>query len=92
MNRLGYRDEMIIFSSTDLLTLQLVRMTLRNYEKTSSQKNNKEKSSAYMHQNVTRDISITVQVTTNYWNRKKGFHLYIFRVSNLLKQKKKGFI
>ncbi|XP_060183095.1 uncharacterized protein LOC132613053 [Lycium barbarum] len=64
VNHLAYADDMIIFSSADVFSLQLVMEILKKYEKTSAQKINKEKSAVYMHKNVPGDVSITVEIVT----------------------------
>ncbi|XP_059287637.1 uncharacterized mitochondrial protein AtMg01250-like [Lycium ferocissimum] len=56
VNHLSYADDMIIFTSADVVSLQLILDILKKYETTSSQKINMEKSSVYMHTNVPGDI------------------------------------
>ncbi|XP_060182300.1 uncharacterized protein LOC132611964 [Lycium barbarum] len=64
INHLAYADDMIIFTSDDVMSLQLIMEVLRKYEKTSGQKINKEKSVVYLHHNLTGDIKVTVEVVT----------------------------
>ncbi|XP_059281333.1 uncharacterized protein LOC132035027 [Lycium ferocissimum] len=64
VNHLASADDMIIFSSANMMSLQLIMEILRKHEKTSGQKINKEKSSVYMHKNVAGDVSITVEIAT----------------------------
>ncbi|XP_060177793.1 secreted RxLR effector protein 78-like [Lycium barbarum] len=44
VNHLAYADDMIIFTSADVFSLQLVMEILKKYEKTSGQKINRENS------------------------------------------------
>ncbi|XP_059310157.1 uncharacterized protein LOC132061337 [Lycium ferocissimum] len=64
VKHLSYADGMIIFSSADVFSLQLIMEVLRKYENTSGQKINRDKSVVYMHKNVPGDVSITVEIVT----------------------------
>ncbi|XP_055823945.1 uncharacterized protein LOC129892399 [Solanum dulcamara] len=64
INHLAYADDMIIFTSADVVSLQKIMRILRNYEQTSGQKINMDKSVVYMHKKVSGDISITVEIVT----------------------------
>ncbi|XP_059310985.1 uncharacterized protein LOC132062427 [Lycium ferocissimum] len=64
VNHLSYVDDMIIFSSADVFSLQLIMEVLKKYENTSGQKINRDKSVVFMHKNVPGDVSITVEIVT----------------------------
>ncbi|XP_059310093.1 uncharacterized protein LOC132061267 [Lycium ferocissimum] len=76
INHLAYADDMIIFSSADVLSLQLIMEVLGKYERTSGQKINKEKSTVYLHHNVTGDIRVAVEVATGIGS-KNFFFTYL---------------
>ncbi|XP_060182976.1 uncharacterized protein LOC132612923 [Lycium barbarum] len=76
VNHLAYADDMIIFTSADVVSLQKIMGILKNYEPTSGQKINMDKSAVYMHNNVTGDISITVEIVTDI-NRKEFPFMYL---------------
>lgn len=73
MNDLAYPNNMIIFLSTDLFSLQLIMEVLRKHEKTYGQRINKEMCSMYIHHNVPGDISITVEVATGIGRKEFPF-------------------
>ncbi|XP_060211804.1 uncharacterized protein LOC132639369 [Lycium barbarum] len=62
INHLAYADDMIIFASADIISLQKIMEVLKRYEETSGQKVNRDKNSVYMHHNVTGDIKAIVEV------------------------------
>ncbi|XP_060195442.1 uncharacterized protein LOC132624727 [Lycium barbarum] len=76
VNHLAYADDMIIFTSADVVSLQKIMGILKNYEQTSGQKINMDKSVVCMHNNVPGDISITVEIVTGI-NRKEFPFMYL---------------
>ncbi|XP_055800831.1 uncharacterized protein LOC129870195 [Solanum dulcamara] len=76
INHLAYADDMIIFTSADVVSLQKIMGILRNYEQTSGQKINMDKSAVYMHNRVSGDISITVEIVTGI-NRREFPFIYL---------------
>ncbi|XP_059284936.1 uncharacterized protein LOC132038264 [Lycium ferocissimum] len=76
VNHLAYADDMIIFTSADVVSLQMIMGILKNYEQTSGQKINLDKSAIYMHKNVTGDISITIEIYGGI-NRKEFPFMYL---------------
>ncbi|XP_060177773.1 uncharacterized protein LOC132607707 [Lycium barbarum] len=85
VNHLAYADDMIIFSSADIMSLQLIMEVLGKYEATSGQEINKEKRSVYLHHGVTGDIKAIVEVI--WWNFRASPSLWSFFISNKYNKK-----
>ncbi|XP_055814563.1 uncharacterized protein LOC129884258 [Solanum dulcamara] len=76
INHLAYADDMIMFTSADMVSLQRIMRILRKYEQTSGQKINMNKSAVYMHNKVAGDISIIVEIVTGM-NRREFPFMYL---------------
>ncbi|WMV23932.1 hypothetical protein MTR67_017317 [Solanum verrucosum] len=66
INHLSFADDVIIFASTDRHSLKLIMDMLGDYEHTSGQLINKEKSHFMIPANTSQDIINTIQAVTRF--------------------------
>ncbi|KAK6782013.1 hypothetical protein RDI58_019809 [Solanum bulbocastanum] len=84
INHLSFADDVIIFTSTDRQSLQLIMKTLREYESASGQLINKEKSQFMIPDNTSQNIRDIIQEVTGFSKKDSpisylGCPLYIGR-------------
>ncbi|KAK4707019.1 hypothetical protein R3W88_033433 [Solanum pinnatisectum] len=84
INHLSFADDVIIFTSTDRQSMQLIMTTLEEYEHVSDQLINKEKSHFMVPTNTQQDIIDKIQEATGFSQKDSpitylGCPLYIGR-------------
>ncbi|WMV58521.1 hypothetical protein MTR67_051906 [Solanum verrucosum] len=84
INHLSFADDVIVFTSTDKHSMKLIMDTLEEYEHTSNQLINKEKSHFMVPTNTPQDIISTIQEVTGFSQKDSpitylGCPLYIGR-------------
>ncbi|WMV45633.1 hypothetical protein MTR67_039018 [Solanum verrucosum] len=84
INHLSFADDVIIFTSSDTDSLRLIMATLEEYEHTSDQLINKEKSHFMVPSNTPQDITNNIQQVTGFTQKDSpitylGCPLYIGR-------------
>ncbi|XP_055814114.1 uncharacterized protein LOC129883482 [Solanum dulcamara] len=75
LNHMAFADDVIILCKYEIQTLQIVRRVLEGNDKLSRQKINKEKSSIYLHQNVSQGRYSSSRSSNRYSEEGLYFHL-----------------
>ncbi|KAK6777629.1 hypothetical protein RDI58_024347 [Solanum bulbocastanum] len=84
INHLSFADDVITFTSTDSYSMKLIMSTLEEYEHTSDQLINKEKSHFMIPSNTSQNIIDRIQEVTGFSKKDRpitylGWPLYIGR-------------
>ncbi|XP_049405105.1 uncharacterized protein LOC125868520 [Solanum stenotomum] len=69
INLLSFADDVIVFTSTDRQSMKLIMDTLEEYEHTSDQLINKEKSHLMVPTNTPQDIITIIQEVTGFYQK-----------------------